>query len=86
MKMYNSMKRSFLYLMHLNQKLTDIIVDFNTMYIFFNTDYQKHINLTTNARQPLYVASKKLGFIARSYFKVIKVTWTIADLELIADV
>ncbi|MDB5183379.1 MAG: putative bifunctional enzyme and transcriptional regulator [Candidatus Saccharibacteria bacterium] len=51
-----------------------------------STQVQKQINLTTEARQLLSLASEKLGLSARSYFKVIKVARTIADLELAQDV
>jgi magnesium chelatase family protein len=41
----------------------------------------KKINLTNSAKSILNQASEKLNLSARSYFKVIKVAQTIADLE-----
>ena len=43
---------------------------------------QKHIKLTPEAKSLLSAASSKLGLSARSYFKVIKLARTIADMEM----
>ena len=53
---------------------------------FYNSSLSSHqvsslINLTKTAEQLLQQASDKLNLSARSYFKVIKVAQTIADLE-----
>lgn len=53
---------------------------------FYNSSLSSHqvstmIKLTRNAEQFLYNASEKLNLSARSYFKIIKVAQTIADLE-----
>jgi magnesium chelatase family protein len=51
-----------------------------------SSETQKHITLTSDAKSLLSAASEKLGLSARSYFKVIKVARTIADLELSVNV
>lgn len=53
---------------------------------FFNSSLSSHqvsslLTLTKSAEQLLCTASEKLNLSARSYFKVIKVAQTIADLE-----
>ena len=53
---------------------------------FYNSSLSSHqvstlLKLTKSAEQFLYNASEKLNLSARSYFKVIKVAQTIADLE-----
>ncbi len=53
---------------------------------FYNSSLSSHqvstlLKLTKTAEQFLYNASEKLNLSARSYFKVIKVAQTIADLE-----
>ncbi len=53
---------------------------------FFNSSLSSHqvstlLNLQKSAEQLLYSASEKLNLSARSYFKIIKVAQTIADLE-----
>jgi len=45
-----------------------------------SSDVKKHIALTPDARTLLLAASQRLDLSARSYFKVIKVARTIADL------
>lgn len=47
-----------------------------------SSDVQKHVTLSDSAKTLLSAASEKLGLSARSYFKVIKLARTIADLEL----
>jgi magnesium chelatase family protein len=42
---------------------------------------KKQLSLSPDARKLLFTASGQLGLTARSYFKVIKVAQTIADLE-----
>lgn len=46
-----------------------------------NRDIKKHVALTPEAHQLLTVASERLNLSARRYFKVIKVSRTIADLD-----
>lgn len=46
-----------------------------------STEVTRHIALSTAAKQLLTSAADKLGLSARSYFKIIKVARTIADLE-----
>lgn len=46
-----------------------------------NTDVDKYTSLSNKAQSFLISASKKLDLSARSYFKIIKVARTIADLE-----
>jgi magnesium chelatase family protein len=46
-----------------------------------SSQVQRLIKLSAEARSLLSVASEKLGLSARSYFRVIKVARTIADLE-----
>ena len=46
----------------------------------------KHIRMNPEARELLSKAAERLGLSARSYFKVIKVARTIADLEDSKDV
>lgn len=53
---------------------------------FYNSSLSSHqvstlLNLSKSAEQFLYTASDKLNLSARSYFKVIKVAQTIADLD-----
>ena len=53
---------------------------------FYNSDLSSHqvsslLSLSKPAEQLLYTASEKLNLSARSYFKVIKVAQTIADLD-----
>lgn len=53
---------------------------------FYNSSLSSHqvstlLNLSKSAEQFLYSASEKLNLSARSYFKIIKVAQTIADLE-----
>ena len=53
---------------------------------FYNSSLSSHqvstlLNLTKSAEQFLYNASEKLDLSARSYFKIIKVAQTIADLD-----
>lgn len=53
---------------------------------FYNSSLSSHqvstlLNLSKSAEQFLYNASEKLNLSARSYFKIIKVAQTIADLE-----
>ncbi len=47
-----------------------------------SSDVQKHVAISDDAKTLLSVASDKLSLSARSYFKVIKLARTIADLEL----
>ena len=51
-----------------------------------SSSVDKMATLTTDAKQFLLAAAKKLDLSARSYFKVIKVARTIADLELSQDI
>lgn len=46
-----------------------------------NSDIKKYINLSTESKQLLLTAADKLSLSARSYFKIIKVARTIADLD-----
>lgn len=46
-----------------------------------NQDIKKHLALSSDVQQLLTVATERLGLSARSYFKVVKVARTIADLE-----
>ena len=46
----------------------------------------KMLNIQPDAKQLLTVAGEKLGLSARSYFKVIKVAQTIADMSLSPDI
>lgn len=46
-----------------------------------NRDIKKYANITDEAKALLLTASNKLALSARSYFKVIKVARTIADLQ-----
>lgn len=46
-----------------------------------NQDIKKHLALSSDVQQLLTVATERLGLSARSYFKVIKVARTIADLD-----
>lgn len=46
-----------------------------------NSDVKKYCNLTPDAENILKLASDKFDFSARSYFRLIKVSRTIADLE-----
>lgn len=46
-----------------------------------NSDIKKYINLSTESKQLLLTAAEKLSLSARSYFKIIKVARTIADLD-----
>lgn len=46
-----------------------------------SSDVQKHVTLSDGAKTLLSTASEKLSLSARSYFKVIKLARTIADLE-----
>lgn len=46
-----------------------------------NEDITRYIDITTDARNLLTVAADRLNVSARSYFKIIKVAQTIADLE-----
>ena len=53
---------------------------------FYNSSLSSHqvstlLKLSKSAEQLLYTASEKLNLSARSYFKIIKVARTIADLE-----
>jgi len=50
-----------------------------------SSNVQKHIEMSERAKSLLSAASDKLNLSARSYFKVIKLARTIADLEL-ADI
>lgn len=47
-----------------------------------NNDVKKYCNLEAEAEQILKLAADKFDFSARSYFRLIKVARTIADLEL----
>ena len=49
-------------------------------------DIQKYARLTPDAQNLLQTAAAKLNFTARSYFKIIKVARTIADLAAITEV
>jgi len=42
---------------------------------------KKQLRLSPDARKVLLKASEKLGLTARSYFKIIKLAQTIADLD-----
>ena len=46
-----------------------------------NQDIKKHIPLSPDVRKLLAIATDRLALSARSYFKIIKVARTIADLE-----
>ena len=47
-----------------------------------SSDIKKYISMTADAKAVLSLASEKLNLSARSYFKIIKLAQTIADLEL----
>ncbi len=47
-----------------------------------STATQKHVKITPQAKSLLSVASEKLSLSARSYFKILKLARTIADLDL----
>ncbi len=51
-----------------------------------NQEIKKHLALSPNVRQLLATAADRLNLSARSYFKVIKVARTIADLESAATI
>jgi magnesium chelatase family protein len=51
-----------------------------------NKELKKHAILTAEAKKILEVATNKLALSARSYFKVIKVARTIADLDNSKDI
>jgi magnesium chelatase family protein len=46
-----------------------------------NSDVKKYCNLAIESEQLLKLAADKFDFSARSYFRMIKVARTIADLE-----
>ena len=47
-----------------------------------NSDVKKYCNLSPEAENLLKVATDRFDFSARSYFRLIKIARTIADLEL----
>lgn len=49
-----------------------------------SSDIKKYIAMTADAKAVLSLASEKLNLSARSYFKIIKLAQTIADLDLSA--
>jgi magnesium chelatase family protein len=51
-----------------------------------NREIRKHIELSPEVRQLLAMATDRLSLSARSYFKIIKVARTIADLEKSNDI
>ncbi len=55
----------------------------NVIYNGSLTSSQVHklLTITDDAKQLLSAASERLGLSARSYFKIIKVAQTIADME-----
>lgn len=46
-----------------------------------NQDVKKHLVLSSSVRQLLETATDRLNLSARSYFKILKVARTIADIE-----
>jgi magnesium chelatase family protein len=51
-----------------------------------NSDIKKHLALSPDVRQLLAAATDRLNLSARSYFKIIKVARTIADLDSALDI
>ena len=49
-------------------------------------DIKKYCTIRPGAKTLLIDAYKKLNFSARSYFKLIKVAQTIADLDIFEDI
>ncbi len=45
-------------------------------------ELREHANLKTSARKLMETAVKEMGFSARSYYKILKISRTIADLDL----
>jgi len=54
--------------------------------IFSLNGIKYNINLTDAAKNLLDMASEKLNLSARSYFKIVKISRTIADLDNNSDI
>jgi len=69
---------------HIMSAQTEQLKRYNSSNIYnaslTSKNIKKHLSLTQDARDLLLTASTRLGLTARSYFKVIKVAQTIADL------